>query len=148
MIKDRLSEADCEGGFILDGYPRNLEQFKFLQTDIPVDFVIMIHLPDKIGIKRIAGRRVCKNGHTYHLAYAPPKQAGVCDEDNLPLTARADETEAAVAKRLMIYHQATEPLIAKCRVLPQVKYLEIDGQPSIDQVASEIQAKILSYDSI
>jgi len=140
LVIDRISQPDCECGFILDGYPRNKFQADCLVKQTNIDYVIVINLPDKEGIRRIADRRVCKNGHSYHKKFAPPKKAGICDIDGLPLYQRSDETEKAIKARLAIYHSQTEPLVDDFRSAG-IKIIEIDGRPKIAEVSREIKEK-------
>ncbi len=117
-------------GFILDGFPRNTVQSKFLDEHTRIDKVIVLDLNDKIAIERITGRRECQKGHTYHILYNKPKKEGICDEDNLPLRQRSDDTAPAVLKRLALFHQITAPVIEHYKG----KVIHIDGTPSIPDV--------------
>jgi adenylate kinase len=141
LVIDRISQPDCQHGFILDGYPRNKFQADFLTKQTDIGYIIVINLPDKEGVTRIADRRVCENGHSYHKKFAPSKEEGICDFDGLPLYQRSDETEEAIKKRLEIYHRETEPLIDDFRA-QGVKIIEIDGRPSIEEVSREIKRKL------
>jgi len=141
LISERLNKPDCQRGFILDGYPRNKTQFDYLKKNIKINYIIVIDLPVQVGIQRIAGRRVCKNGHSYHLKFKPPKTDGICDIDGLPLFARTDETPKALKKRLEIYQKQTKPLIKKYQKLNS-KIIHINGLPPIKQVSKEIKAKM------
>lgn len=141
VIKERLEKADCQPGFILDGFPRNLAQADFLKNNFDITHVIVIDLPDADGISRISKRRMCAGGHSYHPDYAPPKTDGQCDIDGLPLFQRDDDKETAIKKRLAIYHAETEPITAHYRELG-LNIIDIDGRPPIDAVSREIKAKI------
>lgn len=112
IIKDRLAESDCEGGFILDGFPRTVPQAAALdEMGVSITDVISIEVSDERIIERMGGRRVCKKcGATYHVVFNPsPKgdHCGVCGE---ALTIRADDDPAVVRSRLDVYHEQTEPL--------------------------------------
>ena len=112
IIKDRLAESDCEGGFILDGFPRTVPQAAALdEMGVSITDVISIEVSDERIIERMGGRRVCKKcGATYHVVFNPsPKgdNCGVCGE---ALTIRADDDPAVVRSRLDVYHEQTEPL--------------------------------------
>lgn len=111
MIKDRLRKPDCQAGWILDGYPRNVAQAKVLDRWQPPTYLLHLHFTDRVAIRRLSGRRVCPHGHTYHILHHRPKKRGHCDHDGLPLHQRADDTPAAIRRRLRIYHQVTEPIV-------------------------------------
>lgn len=142
VMLDRLGQADCQPGFILDGYPRTLVQADFLQQHSVIDYVILIDLPDEEGVRRIGKRRQCANGHTYHPDYAPALAEGICDIDGLPLYQRDDETEAAITERLANYHRETEPIIARFRQA-RLNVIDIDGRPAIAEVSREIREKLV-----
>ncbi|MFJ8040910.1 adenylate kinase [Kitasatospora sp. NPDC096147] len=119
MAKDRMSQPDAADGFLLDGFPRNLGQAKALdeilvEFGIALDGVLDLEVPEDEVVKRIAGRRLCRNdgGHVYHVVYNPPKTEGVCDECGGELYQRSDDTEEKVRTRLEVYHTETEPIIA------------------------------------
>lgn len=144
VIKERLEKNDCQAGFILDGYPRNITQADFLKNNFDITHVIVINLPDDAGVNRISKRRVCANGHSYHPEYAPPKTDSKCDIDALPLFQRDDDKEEAIKKRLSIYHRETKPIIALYRE-SGLNIVEINGRPAIDEVTKEIKAKLKIY---
>ena len=144
IMRERILEDDCEKGFIFDGFPRNEKQMNFILTQgIPIDLLIVLQLSDEDGVSRIAGRRTCANGHPYHIKSDPPKIEGFCDDPcKLPLFQREDETAEAIKERLRIYHEETEPLIETLRERG-ILTLEIDARPKIQEIANEIQKKIL-----
>ncbi|MFB6894674.1 adenylate kinase [Kitasatospora sp. NPDC056327] len=118
MAKDRMLQEDAAGGFLLDGFPRNLGQAKALdeflaEQGIKLDGVLDLEVPEDEVVRRIAGRRLCRNdgGHVFHVVYNPPKTEGVCDECGGELYQRSDDTEEAVRTRLEVYHTETEPII-------------------------------------
>ncbi|MFE0461192.1 adenylate kinase [Kitasatospora sp. NPDC058965] len=118
MAKDRLLQSDTAGGFLLDGFPRNLAQAKALdefltEQGIAVDGVLDLEVPEDEVVKRIAGRRICRNNgaHVFHVVYNPPAVEGVCDECGGELYQRSDDTEESVRTRLEVYHTETEPII-------------------------------------
>lgn len=117
LVKERLSKDDCRDGFLLDGFPRNLEQAKALeeigkQIDRPINYVIDINVPEEILKDRITGRRVCKScGAPYHIKTLKPKVEGVCDICGGELIQRKDDNEEALKVRLDEYHHQTEPLV-------------------------------------
>lgn len=117
MLLDRISEADCKEGYILDGFPRTIPQAEALKSalkdrDEAIDYAIDIEVPDEVITKRMSGRRACvKCGGTYHIEFNPPKEEGICDNCGGELTVRDDDKPETVIKRLKAYHEQTEPLI-------------------------------------
>ncbi|MEU5138649.1 adenylate kinase [Streptomyces sp. BBFR25] len=118
MAKDRMEQPDAEGGFLLDGFPRNVSQAEaldeLLETEgMQLDAVLDLEAPEDEVVKRIAGRRVCRNEpkHVFHVTYTPPKKEGVCDVCGGELYQRDDDSEETVRKRLEVYHTQTEPII-------------------------------------
>ncbi|GGZ91030.1 adenylate kinase [Streptomyces echinoruber] len=118
MAKDRMEQPDAAGGFLLDGFPRNVPQAEaldeLLQTErMQLDAVLDLEVPEEEVVKRIAGRRVCRNdsAHVFHVTYSPPRQEGVCDLCGGELYQRHDDSEETVRTRLEVYHTQTEPII-------------------------------------
>ncbi|MEU1594877.1 adenylate kinase [Streptomyces sp. NPDC005708] len=118
MAKDRMEQPDAKNGFLLDGFPRNVQQAEALDDmlkseGMKLDAVLDLEVPEEEVVKRIAGRRVCRKepSHVFHESYKPPKQAGVCDVCGGELYQRDDDSEETVRKRLEVYHQQTEPII-------------------------------------
>lgn len=139
MIAERLRQPDCQAGFVLDGFPRNLVQAEALAAVVPVTHLLHITIPDAEAIHRIAERRTCvAEGHVYHLMYNPPAKPDVCDVDGSALRQRDDDTEAALSKRLEIYHAETEPLLEYYNRLGVVN--TIHGEQPIADVWRDIQA--------
>jgi adenylate kinase len=118
MAKDRMEQPDAANGFLLDGFPRNVSQAEALDRlleseGIKLDAVLDLEVPEEEVVKRIAGRRVCRNdsSHVFHVTYSPPKKEGVCDVCGGELYQRDDDSEETVRKRLEVYHTQTEPII-------------------------------------
>ncbi|MFD5387391.1 adenylate kinase [Streptomyces sp. NPDC127074] len=118
MAEDRLEQPDAQPGFLLDGFPRNQIQAEALDTylgerGVSLDAVLDLEVPESEVIKRIAGRRTCRqdSSHTFHVEYKPPKAPGVCDVCGGELYQREDDSEETVRKRLEVYHRETEPII-------------------------------------
>ncbi|MFJ3695688.1 adenylate kinase [Streptomyces sp. NPDC090052] len=118
MAQDRMSQPDAEGGFLLDGFPRNVAQAQALDEWLSaegqkLDAVLDLEVPEDEVVKRIAGRRICRNdsSHVFHVEYSRPKHEGVCDICGGELYQRGDDTEATVRTRLEVYHTQTEPII-------------------------------------
>ena len=112
IIRERLSEDDCQNGFILDGFPRTIPQAEALdQMGIVIDRVISIEVPDDKIAARMAGRRVClKCGASYHTEYKKPAKEGICNACGSELVQRKDDAPETVLERLHVYHEQTEPL--------------------------------------
>ncbi|GAA3088640.1 adenylate kinase [Streptomyces goshikiensis] len=118
MAQDRMEQADAAGGFLLDGFPRNVSQAEALDAylkagDLNLDAVLDLEVEEDEVVKRIAGRRVCRNdsSHVFHVTYAAPKTEGVCDTCGGELYQRGDDSEETVRNRLDVYHTQTEPII-------------------------------------
>ena len=117
MILECVDHERCNDGFLLDGFPRNLEQAKSLESALAklertVTAALLIEVPDEAIVRRLSGRRTCKKeGHVYHVDTNPPKHEGVCDIDGSKLVQREDDKPETVEKRLRVYHDNTEPLV-------------------------------------
>lgn len=117
MARDRLSQDDAQDGFILDGFPRTIDQAKVLDEQLSdlgrrVTAALLIDVPDKEVIRRLSGRRMCvKAGHNYHVEFDPPKHDGVCDQDGSRLVQREDDKPEVIENRLRVYHEHTKPLV-------------------------------------
>jgi adenylate kinase len=116
VILDRLGEADTSDGFLLDGFPRTDKQAEALddalrKVDRRLTAALLIDVPEEDIVRRLSGRRVCPNGHTYHLEHNPPKDDEVCDVDGEPLSQREDDREETVRRRLQVYRDQTSPLV-------------------------------------
>ncbi|PIS03233.1 MAG: adenylate kinase [Chlamydiae bacterium CG10_big_fil_rev_8_21_14_0_10_42_34] len=140
MLFDRVSRADCKGGYILDGFPRTIAQAKALDERIESNKVIALNfnLPDSTIIERITGRIACKEcGRPYHKKFDPPKKEMVCDLCNGQIYQRADDCEEIVKKRLEVYRVQTEPLIEYYSKKSEVLH-EIDSQNDKSQVFHDV----------
>ncbi|KQX59158.1 MULTISPECIES: adenylate kinase [unclassified Streptomyces] len=142
MAEDRMHQADAEGGFLLDGFPRNVAQAEaldaFLKADgIQLDAVLDLEVPEDEVVKRIAGRRICRkdSSHVFHVTYNAPKTEGVCDVCGGELYQRDDDTEETVRKRLSVYHTETEPIIDYYRAQNLVSTISALGK--VDEVTAK-----------
>jgi len=117
IVRDRLAQADAQKGFVLDGFPRTIEQAERLDAMLAaagraVTHVILIDVPEDELVERLAGRRMCKGcGKGYHVVFDPPQKEGVCDVCGAGLYQRSDDNEATVRNRLQVYCAQTEPLV-------------------------------------
>ena len=136
LVTDRIKEDDCNLGFLLDGYPRTMEQAQVIDQAADLDYVFLIQVSDETVVDRISGRRVCKNGHTWHIKYSPTKQEGVCDTCGQSLFQRDDDKEDVVQQRLNVFHENMEPIINYFKA--KNKLLEIDGEQNIEKVFQQM----------
>lgn len=142
IVKDRLMQSDCDNGFLLDGFPRTIEQAEALDNVLAelgqkLDYVINIQVDSKLLVDRAVGRRICKNcGQTYHLIYNKPSKDGICDKCGGELYQRKDDTEETVANRINVYQTQTEPLIEYYTKKGCI--ININGEQPIDKVGSDI----------
>ena len=142
IIEERISKKDCKKGFILDGFPRNIEQAKGLDKITLIDQVVEIFISDREAIRRLKGRWVCpKCEINYNILTEPkPKFDKICDVDGSKLVHRTDDNHTAIKKRLKIYHKDTEPLLE----FYKNKLVKINGNQHIDEVKDEILEKLRS----
>ena len=135
IIKERLAQADCKDGFILDGFPRTVLQAEALEKmGVTLDRVISIEVPDEVIIERMTGRRVCVNcGSSYHVTENPSADGVHCDNCKTELTTRSDDAPEVVKNRLVTYHEKTEPLKDFYASLGMLKL--IDGNGSVEQTS-------------
>ncbi len=147
MVKERIAQDDCRGGFLFDGFPRTLAQAEALQqAGIALDAVVEIDVPDAVILERISGRRVHPaSGRSYHIVHNPPKVEGKDDETGEDLIQRSDDKEETVRKRLDVYHGETAVLIGFYSGLSgehAPRYVKVDGTRPVDDVRSEILAAL------
>ena len=146
MAGERLQHDDAQDGFILDGFPRTIEQAKALDKQLSelgrrVTTALLIDVPDEEVIRRLSGRRVCvKSGHNYHIEFDPPKHDDVCDQDGSRLVQRDDDKPDVIRNRLRVYHDLTEPLVEYYD--DQGLMRRIDGTREPTEVHGHIRAVI------
>ncbi len=142
MVNDRLGLPDAGPGFVLDGFPRNINQGKALDAMLRargrlLDEVIHINVPHDALVERLVGRRICPEcGATYHIRFDPPQVAGICNVCGKELVQRSDDRPETVGTRLSVYNEETAPLIAFYR--DREILLEIDGTQSVEKVSQAI----------
>ena len=143
IVVDRLKKPDVADGFLLDGFPRTVNQAVSLDAALEamgtkLDRVINIQVASELLINRAVGRRVCPScGRTYHVTNQKPKVEGICDDDGSKLIQRADDTEETVKKRIDVYERQTSPLIDYYKA--QGLLLDVDGSKGIDDVFKQIR---------
>lgn len=138
LLSKRVLKKDCKNGFILDGYPRNVEQAQGLYDVVgKIDKVILISVPDEYILERMMGRRSCeKCGQMYHIKYNPPKQDETCDKCLEKLVIRKDDTECVIKNRIDVYNKATAPIIKYYEEKGIV--IEVSGVGNIEDISKEI----------
>ena len=144
LIMDRFSKYDCKNGYVLDGFPRTIPQAEALTKALKdnndrLDYAIDVDVPDENIINRMSGRRACaKCGGTFHIKYNPTKVEGICDLCGGELYIRNDDKPEIVNKRLVAYHEQTQPLIDYYRNEGILK--TVDGTQNVDKVFEDIVA--------
>jgi len=143
LIKERITQADCENGFLLDGFPRTIAQAEgLIEMHVDIDHVIEIAVEDSEIIKRMSGRRVhAASGRTYHIEFNKPQQEGLDDVTKEALIQRDDDQEDIVRKRLSVYHEQTKPLVdfysAEAR---PVTFSSIAGVGAVAEITKKVLA--------
>ena len=139
MLVQRVEEDDCKNGFILDGFPRNLDQAKALgNAGIAISNVIFLKISESEIISRMSGRRVhLPSGRSYHIVHNPPKNEGIDDETGEELVLRDDDKPEVIKKRLEVYFQETEPLL-DFYINSEIIFDEVDASRSVEDVTNEI----------
>ena len=146
LVKERIKEADCQKGFLFDGFPSTIPQADAMkEAGVAIDAVVDIDVPDEEIIKRMSGRRVhLASGRTYHVVFNPPREPDKDDETGEPLIQRDDDKEETVKKRLDVYHSQTEPLIdyyknwEKSGEPAAPKYFRIEGVGKVEEIRDQI----------
>jgi adenylate kinase len=146
VLLEALDGAAASDGFLLDGFPRKISQADALAGALEkvgrkLTAVLLIDVPDEEVIRRLSGRRTCaKNGHTYHVDFDPPKHDGVCDHDGSELLQRDDDKPETIKKRLVTYHEETEPLVEYYEARDLLR--RFDGTRTPTEVHDHIRATI------
>ena len=142
MLLDRIHEADCVNGYVLDGFPRTIPQAESLTKALSergeaVDYAVNVDVPDENIINRMSGRRVCENcGRPFHIVTLKPKKEGVCDDCGGTLVQRKDDHPDTVLARLETYHKETEPLVSYYE--KQGKLVTVKGQDDVEATTKAI----------
>jgi adenylate kinase len=146
VIMEKVDSPEAEDGFLLDGFPRNLNQAEVLEEALErrsrrLTGALMIEAPDEEVIRRLSGRRICvKNQHLYHVDFDPPKREGVCDQDGSRLIQRDDDKPETVRKRLDVYHEQTSPLAEHYEANGLLR--RFDGTRKATEVHDHIRAAV------
>lgn len=144
LVRERITEADCQNGFLFDGFPRTIPQARaLLDSGVPIDTVLVIDVSDEEIVSRMSGRRVHPDsGRVYHVTNNPPRIDGKDDVTGDPLVQREDDKEETVRKRLAVYHEQTKPLISFYSELEKqgdsVGVIKIDGGESVDKIKEKV----------
>ncbi len=140
LVRDRLSQADAQNGFILDGFPRTIPQAEALADIVNVDAVVNFDIADEGVVERLSGRRVCKAcGQNYHVKFMPTKVEGKCDSCGEELYTRDDDKIEAIQHRLEVYRSQTAPLIDFYREKSLLQ--DIDARPTTETILKDFEAK-------
>tara|TARA_Y100000816_G_scaffold281152_1_gene255387 strand:- start:146 stop:781 length:636 start_codon:yes stop_codon:yes gene_type:complete len=143
MLVERISQSDCDNGFLLDGFPRNLDQAKALdEAKVEINLILFLKISEEEIIKRMSGRRVhLASGRSYHIAHNPPKVDGKDDLTGETLIQREDDHPDVIKKRLQVYYDETEPLLSFYRQ-KDISFYEIDASKTLEEVTEDIRTVI------
>ncbi len=148
LVKERITEKDCESGFLFDGFPRTIPQAEAMEdAGVEIDVVLEIDVPDDEIVRRLSGRRVhLDSGRVYHVDFNPPVKEGLDDDTGEPLVQRKDDEEDTVRKRLSVYHEQTKPLVNFYQEMEKkagkVRFIKIDGTRSIQEIVADIKQSL------
>jgi adenylate kinase len=141
MVQERIARQDCETGFMLDGFPRNLSQAEALSQITEIDTAVLIDVPEEVSLQRLSGRRQCRDcGTIFHLTFVPPKQDGVCDKCGGELYQRDDDKPEAIKERLAIYRSETMPIADYYECAGVL--VTVDGSGTPDDVVAQVLEKL------
>ena len=141
VLKQRFSKVPRGKGFVLDGYPRNIEQAKVLEKIAKIDVIVQLIVPEWIVVERLSTRRICRNcGEVYNIRYLKPKVENVCDKCGGSLYQRPDDTAKVIKDRIEVYERQTQPLLQyfKGKKVPFVEFkcetLDMPPEVGVDQI--------------
>jgi adenylate kinase len=151
LVRERLTQADCEKGYLFDGFPRTIPQADALKdAGVKLDYVVEIEVPEEDIIDRMSGRRVHPaSGRTYHVRFNPPKTEGKDDVTGEPLVQRDDDREETVRHRLSVYRQQTRPLVDYYATwagndTQAPRYRKISGVGAVEEIRERLFAALQS----
>ena len=146
VLKDRLSKIPKGKGFILDGFPRTMEQAKALEAVTKIDVVLLLDVPDWLIVERLSSRRICRNcGTVYNSRFLKPKVEGVCDKCGGELYQRSDDNPEVIKKRLQVYQDQSKPLLEYFKkekvpfIVSKTRTLEQPVEPVVDRMIEELK---------
>jgi len=136
LLRERLSQADCQNGWLLDGYPRRLTQAITLSQSFPPTMALHLQLGEDSARQRLFTRLICPQGHAYNSVYRPPRVDDLCDDDGLPLKRRSDETPEGIDRRFQMFREETLPVV---RYYQEQRILhDVDASQSVGAVTRAI----------
>ncbi len=150
MIRERVAENDCTGGYLLDGFPRTVEQAEKLESMVganghAVDHVVALEVEEDKVVERLSGRRSCPEcGRLYHVSFQPPRSDGICDDCGAELMIRDDDREETIRKRLEVYRRQTAPLLDFYEKAAILRIVDGDAAPA--EVAEQVLAAVREED--
>jgi adenylate kinase len=146
VLRQRLAKVPAGKGFILDGYPRTVEQAETLETIVKIDVVILLVVPDWIIVERLSSRRICSNcGTVYNIRFLKPKVEGVCDKCGGRLYQRPDDTPEVIKKRIQVYEEQTQPILRRFKeknvpfVLAHCDKLEMPPETVVEGIVRDLE---------
>jgi adenylate kinase len=150
LVKERLAQPDCAGGFLFDGFPRTIPQADAMKdAGVKLDVVLEIDVPDAAIIERMSGRRAhLPSGRTYHVKFNPPKVEGIDDVSGEPLIQRDDDKEETVRKRLQVYQSQTRPLVdyysqwSASGAPGAPRYARISGTGTVEEITARVMGAL------
>jgi adenylate kinase len=146
VLKQRLAKGPSGKGFILDGYPRTVQQASTLENIVKIDVVILLMVPDWIIVERLSTRRICRNcGTVYNIRFLKPKVEGVCDKCGGQLYQRSDDTKEVIERRLKVYEEQTQPILESFKekkvpfVIALCDKLEVSPEIVVESIVKDLQ---------
>jgi adenylate kinase len=146
LVVGLVRDAIGDGGYVLDGFPRNTAQAEALDAEVErtgraAPRALLIDVPDSAHVERLSGRRICEaQGHEYHVKFRPPEREGVCDIDGSELVRRSDDEPETIQNRLRVYHEQTEPLLEYYEQRGRLE--RVDGDAPPEEVARHLAAAV------